>query len=202
MPSLGDFFRVNAPRSFVEPWDIWMQTGIREVRRDLGNDWSACYMSAPIWRFTLSAGTAGPDAVFGVVMPSVDRVGREFPLTLMAPVPEPASLLDLHFGAKSTFEVLENLALDALEDEMTPDWISRLLSQISIPVVLSATDVPEGAADQFHSMVQPSIWTADLAFDPRLMICEGLPCAVQLRGLMDLNAPVWRATSRTSEPIV
>ena len=33
MPSLGDFFRINASRGFVEPWDIWLQTGMQEARR-------------------------------------------------------------------------------------------------------------------------------------------------------------------------
>jgi type VI secretion system protein ImpM len=199
MPSMGDFLRINAPRSFVEPWDIWMQTGIQEVRRVLGNSWTACYMSAPIWRFTLSAGLTGSETMFGVVMPSVDRVGREFPLTLASPVTTPASLLDFHFSAENTFDTLEDVALKALEDETNRDVLSRLLSQITLRVVPPAPNLHKGIASQLRGMRQPSIWTAELESGPLEMVCDGLPNAVQMRALFDLDAPIWQANPQSIE---
>ncbi len=48
---------------------------------------------------------AGPEAVTGVLMPSVDRVGRQFPLTLAAAADCPQGLLPaLHLGSAATFE--------------------------------------------------------------------------------------------------
>ena len=49
-------------------------------------------MMAPIWRFALAPGVAGPLPMLGVMMPSVDRVGRQFPLTLAAPMAEASPL--------------------------------------------------------------------------------------------------------------
>ena len=74
LPAHGDFVRRNLPRSFVAPWDAWLSAGL---------------LAAPnarweLWRFHLAAGACGPDAAAGVLAPSVDAVGRRFPLTLAA----------------------------------------------------------------------------------------------------------------------
>ena len=84
LPALGDFVRIGLGRDFVSAWDEWLQSGLLALSESLGEQWEALYMSAPIWRFSLQAGDAGPAPVSGVMMPSVDRVGRKFPLTLAA----------------------------------------------------------------------------------------------------------------------
>ena len=146
-------------------------------------------MSAPIWRFTLSAGLAGPDAMLGVLMPSMDRVGREFPLTLMTPVSGTPLLTDLYSGAESLFPFLEDIALNSLDDDMTRDKLVNLLSQLSLDHVetMNISGSPS------------SIWTAILASEPLTMTCKGLPNAVQMRGLFDPDAPVWQAGPKITE---
>jgi type VI secretion system ImpM family protein len=99
IPALGDFFRLNPPPGFVPVWDSWLQAGLLAAHAQLGDRWDACYMSAPIWRFSLAAGLAGPAPLLGVMMPSVDRVGRQFPLTLVVPVPTTTRVPD---GAAET----------------------------------------------------------------------------------------------------
>ena len=80
----GDFVSRRLPSSFVGPWDAWLQVALAESRQRLGEDWLPAYMTAPIWRFVLSSGLCGEDVVTGVLMPSVDRVGRHFQLALVA----------------------------------------------------------------------------------------------------------------------
>ena len=87
LPAHGDFVRRGLPRSFVSPWDAWLSEGIHAARATLGEDWDAAWEAAPIWRFRLSPGACGPDAVVGVVATSHDMVGRQFPLTLAAILP-------------------------------------------------------------------------------------------------------------------
>ena len=120
IPSLGDFFRINAPRSFCAPWDAWLQSLLTNTRGALGARWEACYMSAPIWRFALAPGVAGPDAAVGVLMPSVDRVGRAFPLTLVR----------VGAGGEPDYPALEDIALNALDDTMSKDQLTQLLSEL------------------------------------------------------------------------
>lgn len=127
MPSLGDFFRINLPRSFVEPWDAWLQKSLAASQSALGAAWEEAYMSAPIWRFSLPRNVAGAAPMLGVLMVSVDKVGRKFPLTLASP-----QAAD-HDEAAQTFEALEDAALMALEDSTTRDSLASALGTIPQP---------------------------------------------------------------------
>jgi serine/threonine protein phosphatase Stp1 len=84
LPSYGDFVLRELPRDFVQPWDQWLQAGILEARRALGDDFANVWATARVWRFRLPAGACGDKAVAGVLLPSQDMVGRPFPLTLAA----------------------------------------------------------------------------------------------------------------------
>ncbi|MEO1457159.1 MAG: type VI secretion system-associated protein TagF [Pseudomonadota bacterium] len=81
----GDFVRKDLAPSFIEVWEPWLHAGLQASREALGHRWQEAYLTAPIWRFALPPGLAGPEGMIGVLMPSVDRVGRFFPLTLAAP---------------------------------------------------------------------------------------------------------------------
>jgi type VI secretion system protein ImpM len=133
MPALGDFFRIALPPGFTDPWDAWVQRMMLAGRGALGGHWQRCYLSAPIWRFTLSAGIAGPWAVQGVLMPSVDRVGREYPLTLASVQAPLADALSAHLAADAMFDAMEALALDALDDGMTRDRLAQGLAALPEP---------------------------------------------------------------------
>jgi len=104
------------PRSFIGPWDQWLQRGIASSREQLAEDWLDRYLGSPLWRFALAAGVCGSDAWAGVMMPSVDRVGRYFPLCLAAPLEGGAHLRRL-FGARQWFASAEALLLATLEDQ-------------------------------------------------------------------------------------
>jgi len=85
MPALGDFASRRLPDGWIAGWDAWLQHELVESRALLGDDeWLALYMVAPVRRFWLAPGLLTPDAWSGVLMPSVDRVGRPFPFTLAA----------------------------------------------------------------------------------------------------------------------
>ena len=83
LPAKRDFVAVGAPREFLQVWEAWMQGGLSASRQQLGAGWQEAFLRAPIWRFWL-----GPDLcgfpVLGAFMPSVDGVGRYFPLTIFA----------------------------------------------------------------------------------------------------------------------
>jgi len=114
LPSLGDFASRRLPPLFVEPWDRWLATGLASWRQS-DEAWLEAFLAAPIWRFALGAGVPFEQSpgYAGVLMPSVDRVGRYFPLTVVRPRgpsegQAPAVWL----------EALESLAVAALTD----DW--------------------------------------------------------------------------------
>jgi type VI secretion system protein ImpM len=107
LPAHGDFVRRALPKSFVDPWDAWLQAGMAAARAALGEAWEDAWRDGPAWRFALPAGACGPEAVAGVMVPSADSVGRRFPLTLAAVFADgdgPARV------AEEWFEALERLA--------------------------------------------------------------------------------------------
>ena len=82
LPNLGDFASRRLPASFIEPWDEWLQHGMAAARRELGARWLDVYLVAPVRRFCVAPGVVDAHPWTGIVMPSVDRVGRHFPLTI------------------------------------------------------------------------------------------------------------------------
>lgn len=202
MPALGDFFRIGLPPGFTQVWDGWLQGIMQAGRASLGGHWQECYFSAPIWRFSLAAGVVGPWAVQGVLMPSVDRVGREFPLTLAAMLPPLSSALASHLAAAGMFSALEQLALDALEDDMTRDVLAARLGALAPPVPASGAGLPAshdadhiaislpsevplaGALGAAH-LQRPVIWSSSLAGRELLIAANGLPAARQAALLFD-----------------
>lgn len=212
IPSVGDFFRINAPPGFASIWDEWLQRCLVSGAHAYGTRWDELYMSVPIWRFGLSPGVAGQGAVMGVLMPSVDRVGRRFPLTLMASLPDDAKVIDAHFADEETFETLETIALSVLDDDISKDALEEKLASVTRADAAStshcrvtpgsvvactrttahellATTTATLLARSFQS---PTVWSTLMEDDSRLMVCDGLPDGPNMQGLFDLDADLWR----------
>lgn len=175
MPGLGDFFRIDASPAFVAPWDVWLQTCLRDGREAMGTQWQEAYLSAPIWRFSLEAGIAGPRSVAGVLMPSVDRVGRMFPLTLVGSAARVSARV---------FAQLEDVALAALEDGMTRDALRQALDDI-------AETAPPSDQTADNS------WQAVLADRTLEMTTPGLPAGLDALKLFDMA--LWPDAQKLSQ---
>jgi type VI secretion system protein ImpM len=104
IPSLGDFASRRLPSDFIETWDTWLQHSMATSRAALGDRWLDIYLTSPAWRFVCAAGACGPRAVAGLIVPSVDRVGRYFPLTVVVELPAGAALVSLPQEAREFFD--------------------------------------------------------------------------------------------------
>jgi type VI secretion system protein ImpM len=115
IPGTGDFIARRVPAAFSEPWDRWLQRAIEGSRQRLGTRWRDAFLSMPAWRFALGPGVAGANAWAGLMVPSVDALGRYFPLTLACALPS-ASLdaVATLLGAGRWFEDIEAIALEAI----------------------------------------------------------------------------------------
>lgn len=78
LPARGDFVRAGLPREFVARWDRWISGVLPAALEATGDGW----LQAPVWWFYLAPGVCGADLVSGLLLPSIDKVGRRFPLTL------------------------------------------------------------------------------------------------------------------------
>jgi len=206
MPALGDFFRLGVAADFVPAWDGWLQASLLTAAQVLGDRFEACYMSAPIWRFAVPPGVAGNQGLVGVLMPSIDRVGRRFPLTLLAQTGfgEQAALRNLIWQDK-VLAALEDLALAALDDLPRDALAERLAGMALRPMGLPSRILTAGSS-LILSSEQADTFCADLALDlaggglhrscawsatvegsARLILTSGLPGADIAPRFFDLN---------------
>jgi type VI secretion system protein ImpM len=81
LPGIGDFAQRRLAPDFLKLWDSWLQHNLQRLR-DQRDDWMAHYLEAPLWYFALGCDIVNANPWVGILMPSVDAVGRYFPLTL------------------------------------------------------------------------------------------------------------------------
>ena len=117
IPSHGDFITRELPRAFLDVWDRWLQECIAASKTQLGERWLDVYLTSPIWRFALAPGIAGATVWAGVLMPSVDRVGRYFPLTIATALDARANPLLVPATLAAWLDAVEAVALHALDDD-------------------------------------------------------------------------------------
>lgn len=147
LPMRGDFLSRSLPHEFIAPWDAWLQHAIAASRAQLGEGWLPAYLNAPIWRFVMAAEVCGPAPAMGVLMPSVDRVGRYFPLALVfrpASCDAPMAMLA---GAAAWFTALEQVALATLEDAAELETFERDVASLAPPPLPNAPDVRRHAQE-------------------------------------------------------
>ena len=115
LPPVGDFVRRRVGDDLVATWDAWLQESMSASRETLGDRWLDLYLTAPMWRFFAPAGVLDDLPVAGVLFPSVDRVGRYFPFTVFARLPELSSGLVVADRCAPWFERIEDLLLTQFE---------------------------------------------------------------------------------------
>jgi type VI secretion system protein ImpM len=128
-----DFIAVATPRRFLTVWEQWLQTGMAASREALRDGWNEAFLTAPIWRFWLGADICGASAL-GAFMPSMDGVGRYFPLTYVAVAGTDAALAPPEADARSPwFEQVEDFLLSTLEKQ-DHDALLQAFEKVAAPV--------------------------------------------------------------------
>jgi type VI secretion system protein ImpM len=198
--SHGDFVTRRLAPSFLRRWDDWVQAGLQESRQALGPHWLPTYLSSPIWRFALAPGVCGDQGWAGLLMPSVDRVGRHFPLTLAALAAAP---LDCAMRLQAWFDRLEELALSSLREDFSLDEFDAALCALEAPggaapgsVIALDCERPLGAqlasADLLARVAASalrgrSLWWTDGSpqVAPCMLVCQGMPAPAAYAALLD-----------------
>jgi len=213
LPNIGDFASRRLEGQFISAWDAWLQEVLQASRDALGDSWLDCYLTMPIWRFLLLPGLVGPSGWAGVLMPSVDRVGRKFPLTLAVALSSYAAAAHAAFHGAEWFAGLEETALDALDPTRGPDELDQSMADRGFTVPRT-TDVeaPTGGAPQGLSSADEgfellakaeafSAWGQHAGWkglwwtrgrvdgEPLLLRCAALPTAQEFSWLLQSRRP-------------
>jgi len=219
LPKHGDFISRRLPRAFTDPWDRWLQNAITDSREQLTDDWLDIYLTSPLWRFALSSGLCGDNVWTGVLMPSVDRVGRYFPLTLAAPLDNNCNLMTLVADNEAWFNRCEELVLGALQEDFELEAFDQDVEALGLPTQQAGLqakvqhrtarpawhfDLPSldtldtGMANLNQTLLKKLLpahslwWThGSERVQPSLLITEGLPPIESYAGLLDGNWVDW-----------
>jgi len=162
LPAKRDFIATMAPRRFLDLWEPWLQTSLAASRYALGAGWGDYYNRAPLWRFWLGPGLFG-DTTAGVLMSSVDGVGRAFPLTLLStgnerPPPPP----EIESNDK-WFAAAEALLLSALDSGATFEQLAGAAAALPAPTPHAPDVVATGVEELSDRAVVARVGNARFA---------------------------------------
>lgn len=213
---LGDFASRRLPQGFIDACDDWLARGIEASRAQLGARWLDVYLTGPIWRFAWAPGVLpGPDGQqwwMGVMMPSVDKVGRYFPLVIVRNLPAlPATAEGLN-ALQAWYAQLSAAALGSLRPGATLEDFESTLARAAapgetahvapaasqllpgrvrhtLPVAASLVTWAQGlmVADALQRHAGHSLWWPDHAASPdnSLSVAQGLPAAQHFSELLE-----------------
>jgi type VI secretion system protein ImpM len=203
LPSHGDFLRRRVPDAFVAVWDPWLQECLAASRSTLADRWLDVYLTSPAWRFVSAPGALGPSAMIGLMVPSVDRVGRYFHLTFAAALPDDVNVVDAAEQGGAFLDHAEQLAVETLAaDSIDFDSFDRAVRELAghlepfraRPPVLLAVGAEGVLADAESS------WRIGL--DGSLPIAQMFRelCAQRLSSLYDPCVVWWTEGSECVQP--
>jgi type VI secretion system protein ImpM len=206
LPAKRDFIAFNVSRRFLDGFEPWLQNGLAASKLALGAGWGEAYNHAPLWRFWLGADICG-EPVIGAWTPSVDGVGRAFPLILMATGDEGALAPPELEPQADWFEAAETKLLEALEPGVDFEAYTRSLASLPPPKgqedateIGGLTPLDEGGAlardmgdqvslafraarrfDHRHAFAGDSYWwtIGGEGFPPLALALRGLPSSAR-----------------------
>lgn len=207
LPAHGDFITRHVPSSYISVWDEWLQRSIAGSRELQGEAWLDNYLTSPIWRFGLSQGAVNESAWVGILVPSVDSVGRYFPITIALKQSGAINLFEYMTTNAIVFEALETAALSSLQEQLDADQLMNLLEgQVAaIQSVSSSTVVVQGQgrvvsggesdaaryAGILHHCMQStasySVWSAAATANSPVttLVADGLPSVNQYASMLN-----------------
>lgn len=140
VPTQGDFVTRGFSRGQTNMLDEWLRLCVRESQRMMGRGWLDAFLVAPVWRMAITPGIVGPDGFIGVMMPSVDRAGRYFPLLIGCNLIGQTCNADQMRGLTPWYNAAEELALSTLSQSFTLAEFDEQIKTLLLPTSL----IPEG----------------------------------------------------------
>ncbi len=89
LPISPEFIRVQAKGGTLEAFDEWIQEGLLSCRVTLGPTWKDLFLESNTWNFLFHV-PQQKEWLIGVMVPSQDKAGRMFPMTLFLRVEKPS----------------------------------------------------------------------------------------------------------------
>ena len=197
MPCKGDFVSRGLPRRLVDSFDRWFQQGMHLARMSLAETWDTRYAVAPIWRFFIASGTFDTNAWVGVFIPSVDKVGRQFPCLIALPVQQRIATYEQILAQEAVYQRIEDLLLDSLELDFNFEQFCQQVEALALRPLSPPTELQALKGEmplmrniypmryQYHYLDlmtvvdYPILWMSEgtEGVEPQLYLSDALPAA-------------------------
>ena len=218
LPAHGDFIYRDLSTHFINAWDQWLQGYVEGTREQIGDGWLDVYLTSPIWRFAFSEGVIDDKAWAGIFLPSVDRVGRYFPFSIVTCLPPQTNPTEFMCTRKNWYQAMEDAALSALGGTLHIDDLIEELNdsnpmsrsayhrgtQLSEPsrfiVKLPNAEQPVSAALPYMmdaclsaALKSYSVWSTSGSsmIEPCMFVSQGLPTYSGVAAMMDGHWEHW-----------
>ena len=184
LPGMGDFAHRRMSESFRAAWDQWLQHGLAHLRARHA-DWTERYLAGPLWFFVLAEDVVDAARWTGVLMPSVDAVGRYFPF---------AVLTGMSYGAnlQRWWELAAQAALEGLDRDLDAMQFEAALQRVFGSGETSGEDPGDNAGESPWlplPMAGESLWlTHPRGNEGWRMVVAGLPVEQQFDALFGFEA--------------
>lgn len=216
LPTLGDFIHQVLPQDFANGFHEWLQLSMAEARESLRDDFLTYYLNCPSWKFIMAPGVCGAQAVAGLTIPSVDRVGRYFNFTMATVLPAETNPIAYVMANRTGFKALEQLALDILEADYSKEQVELEVRETALKfqasqsvksrvepeadLLLVSHDRPLPFADQASTLLGHlaaeklgdfSAWWygQEGQTTSNMVICRGMPSSSAYLRLLTLESP-------------
>jgi type VI secretion system protein ImpM len=187
----GDFLQQRVPQAFVDAWDAWLQECVHVSHEQLQDTWLELYLTGPVWRFVLGAGVCDGEGYAGILVPSVDRVGRYFPLTVVAQLEAGHCAFDVACAGTRWFEAAEGIVLDALAaEEIDMDSFDERIARLGRPLTSESAREASSLAGTLRDSAFP---TQSDHWHVPLVAAQSLQRAI--------NTLAFREVSRALQPL-
>lgn len=141
LPAHGDFIYRDLPTNFINAWDSWLQGFVGSSQEQIGEAWLDIYLTSPIWRFAFSEGVIDQYNWAGILLPSVDRVGRYFPFSIATRLPATSNAMEI-INNSQWFGPMEAAALKALDGQLHIDDLVEEINCHQVNLSLIYTPSP------------------------------------------------------------
>jgi type VI secretion system protein ImpM len=143
IPSRGDFVLAGLGSAVVNSWDRFISGALTASKASLGAHWTEVWLEAPVWRFALPEAMCGPAPLLGLWMPSIDKVGRHFPLMIASACPGGSPEQMARHGT-AWLDAAEDAGRAAIADDLTPDELSVRVPPVPELVAMPDAGLPYG----------------------------------------------------------
>jgi len=131
IPQQPDFVTLHLPEPFIEHWHHWLQSCLSISQEQLHDDWLEKYIVSPIWHFALMPNVVHEKSVVGIMIPSVDQVGRYFP-SIIAHTGN-HDIWSAYLNGSTWYQDAERIALMSLADTTTYSQLIGELESLAPP---------------------------------------------------------------------